>query len=123
MHHDYGAVTALLADYLDALYTCDVGKLGRVFHPRAQYVTVSDGHMLHRTMEEYFPVVAAREPPASRGEPRREEIAAISFAGPATATARVSCAFGGRDFTDCLTLVKIEDRWQIISKVFHFAPS
>ena len=74
-------------------------------------------------MEEYFPVVAARQPPASRNEPRSDEIVAISFAGPVTATARVACAFAGRSFTDCLTLIKLDGRWQIISKVFHFVPS
>lgn len=123
MHHDYQAVIAVLGDYFDALYFCDAEKLARVFHSRAQYVTVSDGTLLYRTMAEYFPVVAAREPPARRNEERRDEIVRIEFAGPATATARVTCAFGGKHFIDCLTLIKLDGRWQIISKVFHSIPA
>lgn len=36
-----------------------------------------------------------------------------------TATAVVTCAIGGTYFTDCLTLVLLDGRWQIIAKVFH----
>jgi hypothetical protein len=32
----------------------------------------------------------------------------------------VRCAIGTKRFTDFLTLIKLEGRWQIISKVFHF---
>jgi hypothetical protein len=122
MHNDYQAIVAVLGDYFDALYFCDVTRLASLFHPGAQYVTVSDGTLLHRTMDEYFPVVAAREPPARRNEARREEILRIEFAGPATATVRATCIFGGKHFTDCLTLIKLDGRWQIISKVFHSIP-
>ena len=37
-----------------------------------------------------------------------------------TAFARVNCAIGERYFTDLLTFVLIDGRWQIIAKVFHY---
>lgn len=112
-------ISAVLADYFDALYFCDVEKLQRVFHPKAIYATADETPLLYRTMEEYVPVVAARQSPASRSEPRRDHIDAIDLAGENTAVARVRCSIGTRDFVDILTLVKTEGAWRIIAKVFQ----
>lgn len=121
-HPPFDAVVKVLNTYFDGLYHSDTGRLAQVFHPRAIYASMSDGALLFRTMAEYFPVVDARPAPAARGERRRDNILAIDFAGPATATARVTCAMGAKRFTDCLTLILDEGRWQIIAKVFHHEP-
>ncbi len=120
---DFAAVAAVLQDYFDGLYNSDTGLLARVFHPKAVYVSATEDTLIYRTMAEYFPIVAAREPPAARGEPRADRIVEITFSGPKTATARVNCAIGPRYFTDCLTLILDEARWQVISKVFHWEES
>lgn len=118
------AVAAVLGDYFDGLYHCDTDRLGRVFHPQARYACATDcatgGTLLHLGMDEYFPIVAARESPASRNEVRRDRIVEIRFAGPVTAFAHVECAIGPKFFNDFLTLIKTDGRWQIISKVFHY---
>jgi len=114
-----GEVEALLRDYFDALHHCDVSLLARVFHARAIYATADETQPLIRSMDEYFPIVAARESPASRGERRRDSIDAVEFAGENTALARVRCSIGARDFVDFLTLIRCDDEWRIISKVFQ----
>ncbi|MFY8106000.1 MAG: nuclear transport factor 2 family protein [Elstera sp.] len=115
----FSEVVPVLNTYFDGLYFSDTARLRQVFHPRAQYVCASDGTLLYRTMDEYFPVVDARPAPASRGEPRRDRIVSIAFAGPVTAVATLNCAIGAKYFTDLLTLIKLDGRWQIMSKVFH----
>ncbi len=120
MDAEYRAIAAVLTDYFDGLYYSDTDRLARVFHPLAQYVCATDGSLLYRTMGDYFPVVAARPSPASRGEVRQDRILSIEFAGPVTARAVLNCAIGDRFFTDWLTLVQLEGRWQVISKVFHY---
>jgi hypothetical protein len=75
--------------------------------------------MLHRTMDEYFPVVAKRVSPASRNEPRRDVVESIEFAGDNTAFARVRCSIGTKDFIDFLTLVRTDGTWRIMTKIFH----
>ena len=117
---DFAAVAAVLVTYFDGLHFSDTRRLAQVFHPLAQYVCATDGTLLHRDMAEYFPVVDARPSPASRGETRADEIVSIEFAGPVTARAVVRCRIGARDFVDYLTLIRLEDRWQVISKVFHY---
>lgn len=119
---EFEAVAAVIGDYLDGLYHSDTTRLARVFHPVAQYVSVTEGPLLHRTMAEYFPVVDARPAPAARGEARADRILSIEFAGPVTARATLNCAIGDKFFTDWLTFIKVEGRWQVISKVFHHEP-
>ncbi|SIQ30189.1 Putative lumazine-binding [Rhizobium sp. RU20A] len=112
-------ICGVLQDYFDALYFCDVEKLQTVFHPRAIYATADEVPFLYRTMDDYVPVVAARQSPASLGHQRRDHIDAIDLAGDNTALARVRCSIGQRDFVDFLTLVRVEGQWQIIAKVFQ----
>jgi Putative lumazine-binding len=117
---DFTAIAAVVALYFDGLHFSDTSRLRQVFHPQAQYVCVTDGTLLYRDMAEYFPVVDARPSPASRGEVRRDEIVSIDFAGPVTARVVLRCAIGPRLFTDFLTLIQLDGRWQVISKVFHY---
>jgi hypothetical protein len=120
MQNEYPEVAEVLSTYFDGLYHSDTQRLRRVFHPRAHYVCATEGTLTYRTMDEYFPVVDRRPSPQSRGEARADRIVSIEFAGPVTAFARVNCAIGPKHFTDLLTLVRLDGRWQIISKVFHF---
>jgi len=114
------AIERVLQDYFDGLHHSDTARLGRVFHPRALYATASGGGLTALSMDEYFPVVDRRPSPASRGEARADRIVAIEFAGPVTAWARVECQILPKRFVDLLTLVKLDGRWQVIAKVFHF---
>lgn len=112
----------VLGRLFDGLYYGDTELLGRVFHPGAVYATATEGggELLRLTMDEYFTVVRRREAPAARGEVRLDPIVSVEFAGPVTALARVESSMGARRYWDFLTLVLVEGRWQIISKVFHF---
>lgn len=115
----FAAVDQVLKRYFDGLHHCDTDLLAEVFHPKAVYATADEECFLHRDMTEYLSVVAARESPTSRREPRLDFVDGIEFAGENTAFARVRCSIGDRDFVDFLTLVRTDGRWRIISKVFH----
>lgn len=116
----FAAITAVLSEYFDGLYHGDTAKLARVFHPAALYACATDGTLLRLSMDEYFPLVARRPSPASRAEQRHDRILSIELAGPVTAMARVECAIAPKLFTDLLTFVYVDGRWQIMSKVFHY---
>ena len=113
-------VAQALQPYFDGLYESNTRKLAQIFHPGAIYATATSGELLRLDMQEYFKLVDKRPSPASRNEPRRDAIASIEFAGPVTAFVRLHCAIGARYFTDLLTLVQLDGRWQIIAKVFHY---
>ena len=114
------SLAATLQQYFDGLYHSDTERLARAFHPQAIYASATGGVLVLRTMGEYLPMVDARPSPASRGERRTDNVLSIDFAGPVTALARVECSIGPKHFTDLLTLVHVDGRWQIIAKVFHF---
>lgn len=116
-HH--AEIAEVLADFFDGLYTCDSDQLGRVFHPAALYATALDGAVLARTMDIYLPIVAARESGASRGDARDEQVLSIDVVAPTVATAVVASTMAGLAYVDALTLVRVDDRWQVIAKVFH----
>ena len=116
----FGDVEAVLADYFEGLYRSDTGILRRVFHPQALYACATGGTLLTLRMDEYFPIVDKRPSPASRGDMRTDRVIAIEFVGPVTALARVQCSILPKHFTDLLTLLLVDGRWQVMSKVFHF---
>lgn len=117
---DFAAVSAVLERYFDGLYRSDAVQLRAVFHPRAQYLCASTGELQCLTMDEYLPIVEKRASPASRNEMRTDFIRSIDFAGPTAAVARVRCRIGERHFDDILSLVRLDDRWQIVAKVFDY---
>jgi hypothetical protein len=84
----FDEINRVLQVYFDALHFCDTEKLQAAFHRRAIYATADEMPLLYRTMDEYVPVVAARQSPASRGEARRDFIDSIDVAGENTARAR-----------------------------------
>lgn len=117
---EIGEILSLVTRYFDALHHSDAELLRTVFHPEAIYASATEGTLNRLDMATYLPIVAARESPASRGERRSDQIASIEFAGPVTALARLHCSIGPKQFTDLLSLVKLDGRWQVIAKVFDF---
>jgi hypothetical protein len=116
----FAAIHRTLQDYFDGLHHSDAAGLGRVFHPSALYACATGGTLQVLRMDEYLPMVARRPSPASRGQARADEVVSIELAGPETALARVRCTIAPKRFTDLLTLVRLDGRWQVIAKVFHF---
>lgn len=113
-------IKAQMALYFDGLYHSDTDRLRRVFAPDARYVCATGGQLINMGLPEYLPVVAQREPPAARGEARRDQIVSITLAGDETALVIAHCAIGDRFFTDFLSFVRLPEGWRIIAKVFHF---
>jgi Putative lumazine-binding len=117
---DFTAIHAVLQLYLDGLHHSDTRRLSQAFHPQALYATAVGEQPTVWRMDEYFPVVDARPSPASRGDARTDRVLSIELIGPVTALVKLQCSIAPKQFTDLLTLVHVDGRWQIISKVFHY---
>ncbi len=118
----YNEVLALLRDYYDGLYNLDVAKLRDVFSPGAHYATIAKGALLELTMDEYFPRVEQRTSPADEGTPYESRVVSIRFAGENTAFAEVECSMFDHDYQDFLSLLRIDGRWRVQTKVFEGVP-
>ena len=120
--NDYAGVLTLLHHYAEGLWRADADALREAFSASARYATLQDGALLELGMDEYLPRVARRTPPREQGDPLEYTVDGIDFAGPDTALARLRCSFFGFDYVDLLTLLRLEGRWRIQSKVFHATP-
>lgn len=116
----YAELVAAMQVYFDGLYHSDTERLRSVFHPDAVYACATTGELTRMSMPDYFAMVAKREAPAARSEARTDSIVSIAFAGPVTALVTARCSIGPKQFTDLLSFVKLDGRWRILAKVFHY---
>jgi len=106
--------------YLDGLYECDTAKLRRAFNEHACLLSIADGKVASLPLENWCKLVEGRASPKSQNFARtHERILQIQETAPNGAVVRLQCAAPGKLFTDQLTLLKAEGRWQIVNKVFH----
>ena len=118
MDQNYNDISSALSTYLDGLYEGDTEKLGSVFHPVCHLFSNSGGEFLDWSRDKWFDVVNGRPSPKSQGLSRQDRIISIDMSDGTTAIAKLNCAVPPRYFTDYLTLLKLDGRWQIISKSF-----
>ena len=120
MSSDVAEVEKVLQTYFDGLYEGNTQKLGQAFHPASHLYSVgADGKAADFPRTDWFKMVESRKSAKDSGSERRDRIVSIDFSGPGTAFAKVECQIPPRYFTDCLTLLKSDGRWQVISKSFH----
>ncbi|MDB5487979.1 MAG: putative lumazine-binding protein [Reyranella sp.] len=120
MNSDVAAIEKVLQVYFDGLHEGDTKKLGEAFHPASHlYSAAADGKAADMPRADWFKMVEGRPSAKSKGSARADRIVSIDFSGPATAFAKVECQIPPRYFTDYLTLLKVEGRWQVIAKAFH----
>jgi hypothetical protein len=109
--------------YLDGLYEGDTVKLRSSFHPIAHLHSVADGKQSNLSLDDWCKLVEGRTSAKDQNFDRQHErILQIEEFAPNCASVTLRCAMPGRLFTDHLSLVKSEGRWQIVDKVFHADP-
>lgn len=118
MNADLAAIEAVIQTYLDGLYEGDADKLAEAFHPTSALTHSADGELKITPRDAWLEVVRGRLSPKMQGLARHDHILAIDIAGPSMAHVKLKCAIPPRFFTDQLSLLKIDGRWQIAQKVF-----
>jgi hypothetical protein len=120
MSSDVAEIEKVLQVYFDGLYEGDTKKLAEAFHPASHlYSAAPDGKAADLPRSDWLKWIETRPSAKSKGSERRDRIVSIDFSGPQTAFAKVECQLPPRYFTDYLTLLKADGRWQVISKSFH----
>ena len=116
---DRADIEALLATYFDGVYESSADKFLSVFHPAAHlYFLDENGKVVDWPRDHWLGMVRERKSPKSQGHPRHDRIVQIDQSGPASALAKVECAMPPRFFVDYLSLLKTDEGWRIIAKVF-----
>jgi len=118
MSDDRAAIEVVVQTYLDGLYEGNVEKLAAAFHPTSSLTYEENGSLTPLPRDQWLEAVRSRPSPQSRGLPRHDRILQIDQASPTTAFVKLNCAIPPRFFTDYLSLLKVEGRWQVAQKVF-----
>jgi hypothetical protein len=116
---DRTMIEAVVQTYLDGLYESDADKLASAFHPTSALTTINaDGSLDILARNAWLDWIRTRQSPKTRGLPRSDEVLTIDIVGPTMAFVKLKCAIPPRYFTDQLSLLKIDGRWQVAQKVY-----
>ena len=118
MTNERKAIEEVVQTYLDGLYEGDTQKLARVFHETSALTGDIDGKLTIVPRDQWLAAVKNRPSPKSQNLSRHDEILEIDIAGPTTAFVKVKCAIPPRFFTDYLSLLKLDGRWQVAQKIY-----
>ena len=111
------AIEAVLHLYVDGMTFAHEGALRKAFHPKASIIGNYEGAVEWLSVDEFIAAVAAEGAAPVSTQPAIE-IGALDVTGDA-ATAKLRDRFAGMEFTDYLSLLKVEGRWLIVSKLYH----
>jgi hypothetical protein len=112
-------IEGVIQSYLDGLYESDADKIASAFHPTSALTSVSsDGELVITPRDKWLEMVRTRPSPKQRGLPRHDQVLTIDLVSPTMAYVKLRCAIPPRFFTDQLSLLKIDGRWQIAQKVY-----
>ncbi len=115
---DLAQIAEVVNWYFNGMYQSDGALLKRAFHPKAKLSGHTDGKFVEMELEG-FAKFAAKQPSAeAAGEPFEMRIVSIDVTGLA-AIVKVADIYIGRKFTDYLSLLKIDGKWQIYNKLWH----
>lgn len=115
------AILAVVQVYLDGLYEGDTAKLRQAFHPAAHLFSATEDKLVDVPLDQWCEMVAGRPSPQSKGQSREyERILSVDLTGSNTAMVKLNCAIPPRLFTDYLSFIKLNGRWQVINKTYHF---
>lgn len=113
-------INQLVHEYQRVLNEGDVDGIQALFLDACVLTQVDGGHKVaHMTLAQYCEVVRDRQAPKDAGHLPYGKVVMIDVAGPAMALVRLESAVQPRYFMDYLTLVKVEGKWRIASKVYY----
>ena len=113
-------IERLAPSFFDALYNGDTALFAEIFHPAARLYSFGGGSETLLDVPAYLAIVAGRQNPCDRGDPRQDEILAIEVPTPTTALLRTRELFPPKRFTDDLALLRGPGGWRIVAKIWDF---
>lgn len=112
-------IKLVLQKYFDGCYAGDTDLLKEAFHPSAHvYGPDQNAELVDMNLEYFLGYVDHEPAPKDSGQPQEDEIISIDITGDLCAVARVKLRSDPVRFTDILSLVYIDGKWSIISKLF-----
>jgi hypothetical protein len=110
------AVRVPIENYFKGHATGDGEYFRKAFHPEAKLFFIRDGKFATLTLEEFIKR-ASGNPPADEAQ-RKRHIESINITGNA-AIVVVKLNYPTVNFTDYMSLLKVDGEWKIVNKTFY----
>lgn len=118
-HSETQKVKTVIQEYIDGTFAADVDKLKNVFHENAVMNGFLGDNILIATPDAFIKDIKENSSMKSQKAPYHAEIEYITIEGNiATVIVSESGFRGSEKLVNHFHLIKINDEWQIISKLF-----
>lgn len=112
------AIEQLVTQYFEALHTKNIETIEKVFWHHAEITGYYEGEFVHSKLNDYLSILKRMSAPNMLGEEFDMSIASIEIKGN-IAFVKTSYVFQALHYVDFLSLIHIDDSWQIVNKVFY----
>ena len=109
-----------IQDYFQGYQNADTVLIKKAFHSDTKLLSVSEGKLDVTEMNDWLKSLEDRH---QRVDIRIGKLKILSIDETAeTALVKLNIRFPKFEFTDYLSLLKIEDKWIIVGKIYHYQP-
>ncbi len=121
MNQEKKKIETTIQTYYDSMYFSDGDLVRKIFHQDAKITGYLNNKLLRQSVEDFASFVEQQKPsPKEKEEKVILEILSLDIE-KTTAVAKVRDNYLGMIFIDTLSLIKIENNWQIYNKLFEVA--
>lgn len=108
----------VIQDYFQGYQQADTKLIQKAFHTETRLLSVDQGKMNVTEMKDWLVSLEDRR---LRGDIRKGELKIVSMdVTDYAASVKLNIRFPAFEFTDYLSLLKIDGEWQIVGKIYHF---
>lgn len=109
-------IEAVIQNYFKSYMEANDEGILESFHPETRLYSVSEGKLDRTEMADWVKNLRARR---EKGDIRQGELQILSVDSIAdAAVAKVAIRMPNIQFTDFLSLLKVENRWKIVGKIY-----
>lgn len=108
----------VIQDYFQGYQQADTKLILNAFHPDTRLLSVDNGQLDKTEMSDWLKGLEDRRLSGDirKGVLKIESIDSTNYA----ASVKVKITFPAFEFTDYLSLLKIDGKWLIVGKIYHF---
>lgn len=115
---DKEQINLVVRNYVEGMVFADEALLRQAFHPACRIIGHYHKELEWLSLDEFVSAINSEGPAATSTTPFWE-VLSIDITGDAAAV-KVVDDYVGMRFTDYLSLLKIDERWTIINKLYFY---
>jgi len=119
MNKEKEKIEQTIQTYYNSMYFSDGSLVRKIFHQDAKITGYLNKKLLRQSVEDFASFVENQKPsPKEKEDKIILQILSLDI-GKTTAVAKVRDNYIGMIFIDTLSLIKVENNWQIYNKLFE----